>query len=224
MKHSGGSGDDDDYDGALLRWKAAREAAYEDAAMQGLCEDGRIEAMSRVGPPPASPRKQLNILPERGLGDNAADASLAEAELTATKAELNATESELTATKAELNASDLHSLMTRFYATIASDDLLAQYFDGIDMTIHMPKIVAFWETIVFDMPSYRSNAFKPHLSMPGLSAAHFERWVLTLENTINAQFAGARADRMKSMARRIAYSMQLRLGLTPFAALNDTVR
>ena len=63
---------------------------------------------------------------------------------------------------------------------------------------------------------YSGNAFKPHLEMPGLTATHFARWVQRLEATVDARVAGPNAERMKSLGHRIAYSMQVRLGITPF--------
>jgi hemoglobin len=111
----------------------------------------------------------------------------------------------------------LHGLLTTFYDKVALDPLLAPYFAVVDMEAHMPRIVAFWETLVFDAHSYSGNAFKPHLAMPGLTADHFAQWVATLEQTVDASFAGPRADRMRFLGHRIAYSMQLRLGISPFS-------
>ena len=106
-------------------------------------------------------------------------------------------------------------MLVAFYAAVADDPLLAPYFSGLDMAAHMPRIVAFWSTMLFHTGRYTGNAFRPHQSMPGLAADHFSRWVATLERTIDARFAGEHADRMKDFAHRIAYSMQLRLGITP---------
>jgi len=37
------------------------------------------------------------------------------------------------------------------------------------MSTHMPRIVAFWSTMLFHTGRYSGNAFRPHLQMPGLS-------------------------------------------------------
>jgi hemoglobin len=114
----------------------------------------------------------------------------------------------------ELRDADLDELLMAFYATIAHDALLAPYFVNLDMREHMPRIVAFWSTILFQTARYSGNAFKPHVLMPGLTAAHFARWVAVLEQTLDMRFAGPAADRMKDYAHRIAISMQLRLGIS----------
>jgi hemoglobin len=121
------------------------------------------------------------------------------------------------AERRDLQDADLHDLLVAFYASVAEDPMLAPYFAEVEMGVHMPRIVAFWSTLLFHTGRYTGNAFRPHLKMPGLAADHFARWLATLEETVNARFVGERADGMKELAHRIAYSMQLRLGIRPFA-------
>jgi hemoglobin len=115
----------------------------------------------------------------------------------------------------DLFDANLHSFLTEFYATIARDALLAPYFESLDMTTHIPRIADFWSTLLFHSGRYTGNAFRPHLEMPGLRSEHFERWLATLELTLDASYAGPNAERMKSYAHRVAFSMQLRLGIAP---------
>lgn len=117
----------------------------------------------------------------------------------------------------DLVDSDLHDMLVTFYATIGGDPLLAPYFVEVDMAEHMPRIVAFWSTMLFHTAQYSGNAFRPHALMPGLTAGHFSRWVGILEATIDARFTGKNAEVMKQLGHRIAFSMQLRLGIPPFA-------
>jgi hemoglobin len=116
----------------------------------------------------------------------------------------------------DIRDEDLHETLTAFYAIIAVDPLLLRYFEKVDMSLHMPRIVAFWSTLLFHTRSYSGNAFRPHLEMPGLSGEHFAFWVGTLERIVDARFTGPSASLMKELAHRIAYSMQLRLGIPPF--------
>lgn len=118
----------------------------------------------------------------------------------------------------DLTDADILGVLEAFYATVTRDPLLAPYFAALDMDAHMPRIADFWSTVLFQTGRYSANVFRPHLDMPGLTADHFARWVATLEATVDARFAGAGAERMKGLAHRVAYSMQLRLGIAPFAA------
>lgn len=115
----------------------------------------------------------------------------------------------------DIHDGDLLPLLTEFYATVEQDALLAPYFASVDMAAHMPRIVDFWSTLVFDTKRYSGNAFRPHLEMPGLTAAHFVRWLEVMERTIDAHGTGPAAERMKDLAGRIAVSMQLRLRIAP---------
>jgi hemoglobin len=117
----------------------------------------------------------------------------------------------------DLTDEGIEAVLVAFYDTVMRDPLLAPYFAVVDMPAHIPRIADFWSTMLFQTRRYSGNAFRPHLEMPGLTAAHFARWVETLEATVDARHAGPAADRMKDLAHRVAYSMQLRLGITPFA-------
>jgi hemoglobin len=116
----------------------------------------------------------------------------------------------------DLQDEDLYDLLVGFYARIADDARLAPYFAGLEMSAHMPRIVDFWSTLLFHTGRYTGNAFRPHEAMPGLTADHFARWVDALETEVDSRADGANAARMKALAHRVAYSMQLRLGLLPF--------
>lgn len=117
----------------------------------------------------------------------------------------------------DLREQDLHGLLVTFYATVERDPLLAPYFAVVDMPAHIPRIADFWSTMLFHTARYTGNAFRPHLEMPGLTAEHFAHWLATLEQTVDASCAGPAADRMKALGHRVAYSMQVRLGISPFA-------
>lgn len=119
--------------------------------------------------------------------------------------------------KSDIEPSDLTPILEQFYDILTADPLLAEYFTDLDMSRHMPRIAAFWSTILFGTGEYHGNAFAPHMQMPGLTAERFERWVATLERVLDERFAGEKTERMKTAAHRIAYSMQLRLGIQPFA-------
>ena len=122
----------------------------------------------------------------------------------------------------DLQDADLDEVLVAFYVTLADDALLAPYFAAVDMTAHMPRIVGFWSTMLFHTGRYSGSAFRPHLEMPGLTAEHFSRWVATLEAVLDDRFAGPNTRLMLELAHRIAYSMQLRLGISHFAAYRES--
>lgn len=117
----------------------------------------------------------------------------------------------------DLEEHDLADVLARFYSRLDEDELLSSFFAELDMAEHIPRIEEFWSTIVFGSRRYSDNAFAPHQRMEGLTADHFARWVITLESVLDAGFRGPAAERMKAASHRIAYSMQLRFGISPFA-------
>lgn len=119
-------------------------------------------------------------------------------------------------TRRDLTDDDLVPLLHAFYDAVGRDEQLAPYFAVLDMPAHIPRIADFWSTMLFHTRRYTGNAFQPHLALAGLTAEHFARWVGTLETVVDARFAGPHATQMKELGHRIAYSMQLRLGITPF--------
>ena len=119
------------------------------------------------------------------------------------------------APRPDVDDAALVPILTEFYAAVERDDLLRPYFAELDMAAHIPRIADFWSTVLLLSRRYQGNAFRPHLAMPGLTAAHFGRWLATLEDTIDARHAGPVAEQMKTLGHRIAYSMQLRLGIAP---------
>ncbi|MEP6620256.1 MAG: group III truncated hemoglobin [bacterium] len=121
----------------------------------------------------------------------------------------------------DLDDAGLSDLLVAFYARVGADPVLASYFAPLDMAAHMPRIVAFWSTMMFHTGRYSDNAFKPHLEMRGLTAQSFDHWMRALEETIDARYCGPNAERMKTLGHRVAYSMQVRLGITPFAEMRD---
>jgi hemoglobin len=118
----------------------------------------------------------------------------------------------------DLEEGDLIALLEAFYARLEQEPTLAPYFRHVDMADHIPRIADFWSTLLFRTQRYRDNAFAPHQLMEGLSSDHFARWVANLEATVDERFRGPSAALMKTTAHRIAYTMQLRLGISPFAA------
>ena len=118
----------------------------------------------------------------------------------------------LTTNRLDLQDNDLSDVLVSFYAAVADDPLLAPYFASLDMSTHMPRIVAFWSTILFHTGRYSGNAFRPHLSMPGLTSRAFR---------VLGGDAGAHAGRSLRRRERGAYE---RLGAADRAQHAVTAR
>lgn len=110
---------------------------------------------------------------------------------------------------------DIRSVVDTFYSDIDGDDLLGRYFAPLHMEAHLPKMYAFWASVVFQTGTYRGRPFDVHASMPGLEARHFERWLSRFTRTVDERFEGPNARRMKARAAQIAWVFSSRLCAEP---------
>lgn len=108
---------------------------------------------------------------------------------------------------------DVRRVVLAFYRDMEADPVIGRYFEGLDWGHHLPRMVDFWSSIVFQTGQYRGRPFDPHARMPGLEAVHFERWLARFRATVDAHFAGATAERMKAKAEQIGGVFRMKLGL-----------
>lgn len=108
---------------------------------------------------------------------------------------------------------DVAAVVHAFYRNMEADPVIGDYFAGLDWETHLPTMVSFWSSVVFQTGAYRGRPFDPHARMPGLDRAHFARWVARFHGTVDGLYAGPRADLMKARAEQIAGVFQVKLGL-----------
>jgi hemoglobin len=112
---------------------------------------------------------------------------------------------------------DCERLVRAFYSQALEDPIIGWIFVDVaklDVEAHVPQIASFWETILLGARSYAGGAFAPHAAIhmrAPLRAGHFERWVWLWCRTVDALFAGERAELAKSHARRVARAFHSRL-------------
>jgi len=112
---------------------------------------------------------------------------------------------------------DCERLVRAFYGRALTDPVIGWIFTDVahlDLEAHVPRISAFWETILLGAQSYRGGAFAPHAVLHarvGLRAGHFERWLWLWRSTVDELFAGERADIAKAHAERVAHAFHSRL-------------
>ncbi|HYZ80122.1 MAG TPA: group III truncated hemoglobin [Solirubrobacteraceae bacterium] len=115
------------------------------------------------------------------------------------------------------NRADCERLVRAFYGRALSDPVLGFIFVDVaklDLEAHVPRIASFWETILLGAQSYAGGAFRPHAVLHTkvrLRAGHFERWLWLWRTTVDALFAGPRAELAKTHAERVARAFHARL-------------
>jgi hemoglobin len=111
---------------------------------------------------------------------------------------------------------DIRLLVDSFYSKARHDELLAPIFDRAisDWSHHLPTMYQFWERLLLGATDYNGNPFSKHLNL-SLEPEHFTRWLELFNQTLEENFCGAKTEETKRLARNIAGSFQLRMGITP---------
>ena len=112
---------------------------------------------------------------------------------------------------------DIQKLMTVFYADVRKDTLLAPVFATRiapdDWDEHMAHIGTFWESALLKTGRFSGNPMRKHLSLPGLTPAHFERWLHLFRIAGVRTLPTEKYSAFNQMAERIASSFQMGLAL-----------
>ena len=116
-----------------------------------------------------------------------------------------------------LNREDLLLLMDRFYSKAMTDQSIGHYFTEIvplNLQKHIPVITDFWETILFDTGKYFGNTMKVHEDLHERSpfkSEHFNRWMAMFKETVDENFQGNNAEKIKQRAISIATVMNIKM-------------
>lgn len=111
---------------------------------------------------------------------------------------------------------DIQYLVETFYGTALADPLIGPVFKKADFVLeaHIPVMISFWETILFDVITYGGNPMLKHLELnrtAALEPGHFERWMMIWEETVNGKFEGPLAEKAVIRARSIAQLMSYKI-------------
>ncbi len=116
---------------------------------------------------------------------------------------------------------EIESLVNRFYEKVRADDLIGPVFNDVakvDWDTHLPRLYAFWQTVLFGDGGFRGSPLGIHFKLVGETAMdwpRFERWLVLFEETVDELFAGERADHIKRIANDMAHVIYSRINNVP---------
>jgi hemoglobin len=105
---------------------------------------------------------------------------------------------------------DIERLVNAFYDRIRKDDLLGFIFNDVaktDWGAHLPKMYAFWETMIFRSGGFVGNPLAAHARLVPLTEMgrlQFDRWLAVFTATVDELFAGEYAERIKNAGADMA--------------------
>lgn len=115
--------------------------------------------------------------------------------------------------------SDIENLVNKFYEKVTKDETIGFFFNDVakvNWEHHLPKMYAFWETLLFGQVSYKGNPMAVHFPINEIVAMekhHFERWVALWTETIEENYTGETADlaiyKAQNIANLMAYKMEM---------------
>jgi hemoglobin len=107
-------------------------------------------------------------------------------------------------------------MVDSFYSDVRRDEFLGPIFEQVinDWEAHLPAMYQFWERLLFGSGNYQGNVFQKHMNLT-VEKEHFSRWIELFNQTIDENFSGPKAEQAKKLARKIASTFQLRMGIIP---------
>jgi hemoglobin len=102
---------------------------------------------------------------------------------------------------------DIEQLIRTFYSRLLSIEEMKPPFEGLDFEKHIPHIVSFWSFVLLDEEGYKTNVFEKHISLP-IKPHMFEIWLKTWIGTVDALYAGEKAELAKQRATSLAYTFK----------------
>jgi hemoglobin len=116
------------------------------------------------------------------------------------------------------NREDLANLMDAFYSKMLKDKEVGYIFTDVaklNLEHHLPLLTDFWTNALFHTGGYKNNVVQIHKDLnekEKLTPAHFKRWLLLLEETIDENYQGEVAEKMKLRAQQVGMTIQAKLG------------
>lgn len=115
------------------------------------------------------------------------------------------------------NQDDLYLLVDEFYKKLLSDTSISYIFtDVVKIKIeeHLPILVTFWSQAILGTGGYTNNLTQIHLDVDKkehLTKELFEIWLNHFYTTVDENFLGEKAEKIKTQALSIATIMQIKI-------------
>jgi hemoglobin len=116
------------------------------------------------------------------------------------------------------NREDLLFLMEAFYSKMLKDEQIGYIFTEVaklDLEHHLPLLADFWNNALFHSGGYKNNVVQIHKDLSAkeyLKPEHFKQWQELLAETIDANYQGEIAEKMKLRANQVGMTIQAKLG------------
>lgn len=106
----------------------------------------------------------------------------------------------------------IKNIVDSFYDRIRADEMLGPVFNEVidDWDEHLPKMYRFWSSVVLHTGTYSGRPLEAHLDLPGVTLAHFDRWLGLWEEVVRSHVPDEAAAVFTGMAMRMARTLSSR--------------
>ncbi len=111
------------------------------------------------------------------------------------------------------NRKDIEKLVNSFYNKVKTDTVIGYLFNDVaqvNWQLHLPKMYAFWENILFCTANYNGSPMVVHKELhqkSTMTQEHFQHWNELFNTTVNQLFEGPKAEEIKNRAMNISAVM-----------------
>ena len=127
-----------------------------------------------------------------------------------------------------VSEADIRRQVESFYAEVRRDPELAPLFEaaiGPDWSPHLDLMCDFWSGVMRMSGRYKGKPLQAHRALPGLTPAHFQRWLGLFRATAARTQSPTAAALFVQRAERIAATLQQGVfGRSPAAAVQQEAR
>jgi hemoglobin len=115
------------------------------------------------------------------------------------------------------NQDDLYLLVDEFYKKLLADGSISYIFTDvvkIQLEEHLPVLVTFWSQAILGTGGYTNNLTDIHLNInkiEKLTPELFKIWLNHFYTSVDENFQGSNAEKIKTQALNIATVMQIKI-------------
>lgn len=117
--------------------------------------------------------------------------------------------------EAGISEAMIQELVHSFYARVRADEMLGPIFDRAisDWEPHLAKLCDFWSSVTLMTGRFKGQPMRAHALLPGIGAAHFDRWLALFRETARDVCPAEAAALFIDRAERIAQSLEMGIAL-----------
>lgn len=115
---------------------------------------------------------------------------------------------------------DIEVLVRNFYKKLLPNPVVGHYFTqvvSLDLETHFPKLIDFWESVLFGQSAYRGNPMIVHFALHDKSPfekKHFDEWLKLWKESLDELYEGEAAEVAWTRAESIAGLMKYKMGIS----------